>query len=90
MKAGVVLACGLLGSAFADTPAPLMPAEAARTFTTPGDLAWELVLAEPDIAQPVFCNFDERGRLWVVEYRQYPNPAGAHGGEHGRFLPHGL
>jgi putative membrane-bound dehydrogenase-like protein len=56
--------------------APLPPSESARTFTTPDDLTWELVLAEPDIAQPVFCNFDERGRLWTVEYRQYPHPAG--------------
>ena len=34
------------------------------------------VLAEPEISQPVFLNFDERGRMWVVEYRQYPAPAG--------------
>jgi len=24
----------------------------------------------------VFLNFDERGRMWVVQYRQYPEPAG--------------
>ena len=34
------------------------------------------MLAEPTITQPVFISFDERGRLWVVEYRQYPAPAG--------------
>lgn len=52
------------------------PAEAVKAFHVADDLDWELVLAEPDIAQPVFLNFDERGRLWVVEYRQYPSPAG--------------
>src|SRR5580700_8615228 len=28
------------------------------------------------VRQPVSACFDERGRLWVVEYLQYPNPAG--------------
>jgi putative heme-binding domain-containing protein len=55
---------------------PLAPAEALKAFQVPGDLRIDLVLSEPEIAQPVFLNFDERGRLWVVEYRQYPNPAG--------------
>ncbi len=44
---------------------------------TPGDdLAIDLVAAEPTVEQPSFMRFDERGRLWVVQYRQYPNPAG--------------
>ncbi len=55
---------------------PLAPAEAVRAFTVPDDLRIDLALSEPEIAQPVFLNFDERGRMWVVEYRQYPNPAG--------------
>lgn len=59
----------------ANAPA-LSPAEAATRFHVAQDLAWESVLAEPDIVQPVFLNFDERGRMWVVEYRQYPWPAG--------------
>ena len=40
------------------------------------DLAVDLVLADPDVAQPIEAKLDERGRLWVVEYRQYPKPAG--------------
>ena len=55
---------------------PLSPAEAARHFHVAEDFEFEQVLAEPDVAQPVFLNFDERGRMWVVEYRQYPAPAG--------------
>ncbi len=54
----------------------LSPAEAAKTFTVPDDLEMELVLAEPIVTQPVFLNFDERGRMWVVQYLQYPAPAG--------------
>src|SRR5262249_43827946 len=26
--------------------------------------------------QPVAVDFDDRGRLWVMQYLQYPNPAG--------------
>ncbi|MEI6234984.1 MAG: PVC-type heme-binding CxxCH protein [Planctomycetota bacterium] len=54
----------------------LSPLESIKTFKTPADLQLDLVLSEPVIAQPLFINFDERGRMWVVEYRQYPQPAG--------------
>lgn len=56
--------------------APLSPEESAKQFHVADDLVWEQVLAEPEIAQPVNMKFDERGRLWVVEYRQYPYIAG--------------
>ncbi len=36
----------------------------------------EVFAAEPMVRQPVTASFDERGRLWVVEYLQYPHPAG--------------
>ena len=38
----------------------------------------ELVAAEPDVIDPVAMRFDEDGRLWVAEYRDYPlgPPAG--------------
>ncbi|HLH54978.1 MAG TPA: PVC-type heme-binding CxxCH protein, partial [Verrucomicrobiae bacterium] len=55
---------------------PLSPAESLSRFTVPEDLTVEQLLAEPLVRQPVFMNFDERGRLWVVEYLQYPFPAG--------------
>ena len=34
------------------------------------------VLAEPLVRQPLFATFDVDGRLWVVQYLQYPEPAG--------------
>lgn len=55
---------------------PLSPQQSLNLFTVPDDLMVETVLAEPTISQPVFMNFDDRGRLWIMEYRQYPEPAG--------------
>jgi putative heme-binding domain-containing protein len=55
---------------------PLPPAAALARFQTPDDLRMELVVGDPDIGQPLSFKFDERGRLWVVQYLQYPNPAG--------------
>jgi putative membrane-bound dehydrogenase-like protein len=59
-----------------DDARPLSPQEALRRFRVPDDLVIEQVLAEPTVKQPVFVNFDERGRMWVVQYLQYPHPAG--------------
>jgi len=55
---------------------PLAPAEALGAFTVSDDLAIDLVAAEPEVRQPVCIWFDERGRMWVVQYLQYPFPAG--------------
>lgn len=35
-----------------------------------------LVASEPEIRQPLSITFDERGRMWVIQYLQYPKPAG--------------
>lgn len=55
---------------------PLPPRRALAAFTVPDDLKIDLVLSEPVVRQPVSLSFDERGRLWVVQYLQYPAPAG--------------
>jgi putative membrane-bound dehydrogenase-like protein len=52
------------------------PEEAARRMTVADGLEVTLVAAEPDVRQPVAIDFDDRGRLWVIQYLQYPNPAG--------------
>lgn len=36
----------------------------------------DVVAAEPIVRQPVAIEFDDRGRLWVIQYLQYPNPNG--------------
>ncbi len=55
---------------------PLSAAESIKTFKVPDDLVIETVLSEPIVAQPLHISFDERGRMWVVQYLQYPFPAG--------------
>lgn len=55
---------------------PLSPADSLKTFKVPDDLELDLVLAEPIVRQPLHISFDERGRMWVVQYLQYPFPAG--------------
>ena len=63
-------------SPFDQGQGPRPPRAALASFTVPDDLQLELVLAEPIVRQPVSISFDERGRLWVVQYLQYPDPAG--------------
>jgi hypothetical protein len=45
-----------------------------RTQVAP-DLRMDLFAAEPDIAKPIFMAWDERGRCWVAETRDYPHGA---------------
>jgi putative heme-binding domain-containing protein len=59
-----------------DDAGPLSPAESRKRMKVPGDLAADLVLSDPTIGQPLHMSFDERGRMWLVQYLQYPNPAG--------------
>src|SRR5262245_22617254 len=65
--------------------APLPPAEAATRFVIHEDLELDQVLAEPVVRQPVSLSFDERGRMWVVQYIQYPHPAGLKMLSHDKF-----
>src|SRR5262249_13799462 len=67
------------GAAEQKTPPPrrpLTPAEARAAFRVAPGLRVELVAAEPAIESPVAMAFDEDGRLWVVEMRDYPNGPG--------------
>jgi len=59
-----------------DDSKPTPAHESVVQFVHPDDLGIDLVLAEPDIFQPVEISFDHRGRLWVVQYNQYPYPEG--------------
>src|SRR4051794_34312374 len=56
-----------------DLPNPQTPAEQtlAQMYLRQGFWA-EVVVAEPDLHQPVAFTFDERGRIWVVEAYSYP------------------
>jgi putative membrane-bound dehydrogenase-like protein len=52
------------------------PEEAVKRMKVPDGLEVKLVACEPEIRQPVSMSFDDRGRLWVIQYLQYPTPAG--------------
>lgn len=54
----------------------LPPKESAAKMNAFDGLKTELVLSDPQIAQPFHFSFDERGRIWVAQTRQYPYPAG--------------
>jgi putative membrane-bound dehydrogenase-like protein len=45
-------------------------------MTVPDGFRVDLVASEPLIRQPVAIDFDNRGRLWCIQYLQYPNPEG--------------
>ena len=50
--------------------------QAAGKMSVAAGFSVQLVAAEPDVRQPVAIDFDDQGRLWVLQYLQYPNPAG--------------
>lgn len=50
----------------------LTPAEALQAFETEPGFVVELVAAEPLVIDPVALAFDESGRLYVAENRDYP------------------
>lgn len=50
---------------------PVEPEDALSTFEVADGFRMELVAAEPDVVDPVAMSFDENGRLFVVEMRDY-------------------
>jgi putative membrane-bound dehydrogenase-like protein len=52
------------------------PQDAVKKMKVPDGFEVRLVASEPTIRQPLSISFDERGRIWVIQYLQYPNPAG--------------
>jgi putative heme-binding domain-containing protein len=71
----VVLTLLLLLTATA-RPQGYAPAVAAGKMKPADGLAVNLFASEPDLAQPILAKFDDRGRLWTIQYLQYPLPAG--------------
>jgi len=65
--------------AAAEVASPLSPADALKVFhLADASLQIELAAAEPEVIDPVAIRFDEDGRMWVAELRDYPlgPPAG--------------
>jgi putative heme-binding domain-containing protein len=53
---------------------PLAPDAEAKTFHLPDGFQIQLFAAEPEISKPMNMAFDERGRLWITQSREYPFP----------------
>lgn len=52
---------------------PLSPEESQKFIQVPPGFEVELFASEPDIINPIAMNWDEKGRLWVIETVDYPN-----------------
>ncbi len=50
----------------------LSPQDSLKQIVVEPGLQVELVACEPNVIDPVAIRFDEDGRLWVVEMREYP------------------
>lgn len=59
--------------------APRSPEQELRSFRLAPGFRIELVAAEPEVEDPVTLQFDEDGRIWVVEMRGYMNNVQAKG-----------
>lgn len=55
-----------------DIPPPKSPAESLAAMKVRDGFKVELVAAEPLVVDPIAFEWDARGRLWVVEMRDYP------------------
>ena len=51
---------------------PVSPADSLKHLVAPAGLKVELVAHEPNVIDPVAVRFDEDGRMWVVQMRDYP------------------
>ncbi|HUG93206.1 MAG TPA: PVC-type heme-binding CxxCH protein [Planctomycetaceae bacterium] len=71
--AGIAVGAADERPAAAAPASPTSPEDALRHFELHPELRIELVAAEPDVVDPVAIRFDEDGRMWVVEMRDYPD-----------------
>jgi putative heme-binding domain-containing protein len=62
--------------ALEDGSKPLTPQETVQRFQLAPGFKMSVVAHEPEVTQPLNLHFDERGRMWVAQYIQYPFPAG--------------
>ncbi|HEX7902169.1 MAG TPA: PVC-type heme-binding CxxCH protein [Planctomycetota bacterium] len=77
MPALLVLALSLQDLSAADAIARMKPYDGFEVT---------VAASEPEIRQPVTITFDDRGRLWVLQYLQYPSPAGLQAVKVDRYL----
>ncbi|MDE2926482.1 MAG: c-type cytochrome [Acidobacteriota bacterium] len=76
MKRSLILLLGLhlMNTGCGPDPASTPPSPEAmlETFRISEEFRVEIFAAEPDVTDPVDLAFDEQGRAWVAEMRDYP------------------
>ncbi len=60
--------------------APVSPEESMKHIQIPPDFTLDLFAAEPNVQHPIAMSWDERGRLFVVITKDYPNERKNNGG----------
>ncbi len=65
---------------------PLSPEESAKKWHLHEGYRIELVAAEPVVLDPVAFDWDEKGRLWVIEMADYPLGMDGNGKAGGRVV----
>jgi len=65
----------LTGSHAPTSSQPVPPTITPATFSVPDGSEMRLFASEPDVVNPVAMDWDERGRLWVLELFEYPQGA---------------
>ena len=65
-----------IGAILQANPQGFAPTDSVQRMKVADGFQVKLVAAEPLIRQPVTMSFDGRGRMWVIQYQQYPAPAG--------------
>ncbi|WP_339747358.1 PVC-type heme-binding CxxCH protein [uncultured Rubinisphaera sp.] len=77
MQRLTILAITIISIGFFAAPiiqaGPLSTDDAKQSFELREGYQLSLVASEPEVIDPVAMAFDETGRLWVVEMRDYPN-----------------
>jgi len=69
----ILLLCFLIGGDNPyDSGPPSSPEDSRAQIHVPENIIVELVAAEPLVVDPVAMVFDENGKLFVAEYRDYP------------------
>ncbi len=58
---------------------PFDQSDSEKLIQVPAEFALEVFATEPDIVNPMFMNWDEQGRLWVIESVDYPNKVNENG-----------
>jgi len=53
--------------------AALTPQQSMSLMQIPVGFELQLFASEPDVVNPIYINWDEKGRLWVIETVDYPN-----------------